>query len=50
MTYLEKVCSIPDSRLAKQITEFVRDTSTTLLFNHSNRVFCFGALAGHYVS
>ncbi|MCU1038040.1 HD domain-containing protein [Stenotrophomonas maltophilia] len=37
---------IPDSQLARSITEFVRDTETELLFNHSSRVFQFGALAG----
>ncbi|MCR0983785.1 HD domain-containing protein [Roseomonas populi] len=38
--------AIPDSRLARTITEFVRDTETELLFNHSSRVYHFGALAG----
>src|SRR6202047_796541 len=38
--------SIPDSRLANEITEFIRDTESTLLFNHSSRVYYFGALAG----
>jgi hypothetical protein len=38
--------SIPDSKLANEITEFIRDTESTLLFNHSSRVYCFGALAG----
>ncbi len=38
--------SIPDSKLANEITEFIRDTETTLLFNHSSRVYYFGALAG----
>ena len=38
--------TIPDSRLARDITEFVRDTETELLFNHSSRVYFFGALAG----
>jgi len=38
--------SIPDSKLAKEITEFIRDTESTLLFNHSSRVYYFGALAG----
>jgi hypothetical protein len=38
--------SIPDSQLAREITEFIRDTETDLLFNHSSRVFLFGALAG----
>ena len=37
---------IPDSRLAREITELVRDTETDLLFNHSSRVYLFGALAG----
>jgi hypothetical protein len=38
--------TVPDSKLAKEITEFVRDTESTLLFNHSSRVYYFGALAG----
>ena len=37
---------IPDSKLARAITEFIRDTETQLLFNHSSRVYHFGALAG----
>ena len=37
---------IPDSRLAREITELVRDTETDLLFNHSSRVYLFGALTG----
>jgi hypothetical protein len=38
---------IPDSKLAQEITELVRDTETSLLFHHSSRVFYFGALAGN---
>ncbi len=38
--------SIPDSQLARDITAFIRDTETELLFNHSSRVFFFGAIAG----
>jgi HD domain len=38
--------TIPDSKLANQITEFIRDTEPDLLFNHSSRVYYFGALAG----
>jgi hypothetical protein len=38
--------AIPDSKLARAIGEFVRDTETDLLFNHSSRVYLFGALAG----
>jgi HD superfamily phosphodiesterase len=38
--------SIPDSKLAREITELVRDTENDLLFNHSSRVFYFAALTG----
>ena len=38
--------SIPDSKLAREVTELVRDTESPLLFNHSSRVYYFGALAG----
>lgn len=37
---------IPDSAMARQITELVRDTESELLFNHSSRVYYFAALAG----
>lgn len=37
---------IPDSKLASEITEFIRDNESPLLFNHSSRVYLFGALAG----
>jgi HD superfamily phosphodiesterase len=37
---------IPDSKLAQEATELVRDTETPLLFHHSTRVFYLGALAG----
>jgi len=37
---------IPDSKLCRQITELVRDTESDLLFNHSSRVYLFGALTG----
>ncbi|WP_144639330.1 HD domain-containing protein [Bordetella genomosp. 13] len=38
--------TIPDSQLAREITELVRDTASPLLFHHSSRVYYFGALAG----
>jgi hypothetical protein len=38
--------SIPDSTLARETTEFVQDTSTQLLFDHSRRVFLWGSLQG----
>lgn len=37
---------VPDSQLAREITEYVRDTASPLLFHHSSRVFYFAALAG----
>jgi hypothetical protein len=37
---------VPDSKLAKEITEFIRDKESTLLFNHSSRVYYFATLAG----
>lgn len=37
---------VPDSALAREATELVRDTASPLLFDHSRRVFLFGALRG----
>jgi HD domain len=37
---------IPDSKLAREATQLVRDTESPLLFNHSTRVYYFGSLAG----
>ncbi|GAA2833473.1 hypothetical protein GCM10010505_66370 [Kitasatospora aburaviensis] len=37
---------IPDSRLATEATELVRDASTDLLYHHSRRAYLFGALQG----
>jgi HD superfamily phosphodiesterase len=37
---------IPDSKLAREVTELVRDIESALLFHHSTRVYLFGALAG----
>jgi hypothetical protein len=37
---------IPNSQLAREITELVRDTESPLLFHHSSRVYYWGALAG----
>jgi HD domain len=45
MTTVETI-AIPDSKLCKEITELVRDTEPELLFNHSSRVYYFGALTG----
>jgi len=38
---------IPDSKLAREITGFVRDTECDLLFHHSVRVYFWGALTGY---
>ena len=38
--------AIPDSKLAREITEVVRDTEPPLLFHYSSRVYYFGAFAG----
>ncbi|GGV51630.1 HD domain-containing protein [Streptomyces griseoflavus] len=37
---------IPDSALAREATELVRDAASPLLFDHSRRVFLWGALRG----
>jgi hypothetical protein len=37
---------VPDSRLCREITELAHDTQSDMLFNHSSRVYYFGALAG----
>src|SRR5438552_16995335 len=37
---------IPDGKLARVLTELMRDTESPLLFHHSSRVYCWGALAG----
>src|SRR3954447_8822323 len=38
--------AIPDSALAREATEFVREATTPLLFHHSRRVFFWGSLQG----
>jgi HD domain len=38
--------TIPDSKLAREVTELVRDTESPLLFHHSSRVYYWGALTG----
>ena len=37
---------VPDTKLAREATELVRDTEPSLLFNHSTRVYYFASLAG----
>jgi HD superfamily phosphodiesterase len=38
--------AIPDSRLARDATELIRSVESDLLYNHSLRVYSFGALQG----
>ena len=38
---------IPDSKLAREVTELVRDTEPPVLFHHSSRVYYWGALTGN---
>src|ERR1700759_4295731 len=38
--------AIPDTALVREITDVIRDAEDDLLFNHSRRVFLFGALQG----
>jgi hypothetical protein len=35
---------IPDTALARAVTELIRDTTSELIFHHSRRVFLFGSL------
>jgi hypothetical protein len=37
---------IPDTALVRDITEFIREAEDDLLFDHSRRVYLFGALQG----
>jgi hypothetical protein len=37
---------IPDTPLVRETTEYIRDVEDDLLFDHSRRVFLFGALQG----
>jgi hypothetical protein len=49
MTFMRSTIAgipIPDSTIAREATDFVQDTSTQLLFDHSRRVFLWGSLQG----
>lgn len=37
---------IPDSKMAQDATELVRDVASELIFHHSRRVFIFGSMRG----
>ena len=38
--------TVPDTKLAREATELVRESTTDLVYNHSRRVFWFGSLQG----
>jgi HD domain-containing protein len=46
MTEIVAGIRVPDSAMARAATELVRDTEDDLLYNHSRRVFFWGALSG----
>jgi hypothetical protein len=46
MTDLISDVKIPDSKIAREAVELVRQYETEMLFNHSVRVYMFGAIKG----
>jgi hypothetical protein len=38
--------TVPDTKLAKEATDLVRESTTELVYHHSRRVFWFGSLQG----
>src|ERR1700761_7056889 len=48
MSNLSSALAIPDSLLAKEATDILREHSTELLFNHSVRVYLFAAEQGRH--
>jgi hypothetical protein len=38
--------TVPDTKLAREVTELVRESTTDLVYHHSRRVFWFGSLQG----
>src|SRR5882757_3674727 len=44
MTEIIAGVRIPDSALAQEATQLIRDTTNELIFHHSRRVFLFGSL------
>ena len=46
MTDVISGIKIPDSKIAREAAELVRQHETEMLFNHSVRVFVFGAMKG----
>src|ERR1700704_152059 len=38
--------TVPDTKLAREATELIRDRTSDLVYNHSRRVFFWGSLQG----
>jgi hypothetical protein len=38
---------VPDGKIAREVTQLIRDTESDLLFHHSVRVYFWGALTGN---
>ena len=38
--------TIPDTKITRDATELVRESTTDLIYHHSRRVFLFGSLQG----
>jgi HD domain len=38
--------SVPDTKLAREVTELIRDTTTELVYHHSRRVYLWGSVQG----
>lgn len=47
MAAVQSPIAVPDSRLAREATELIRSAESDLLYNHSLRVYSFGALQGN---
>ncbi|MDX6451618.1 MAG: hypothetical protein QOH16_1667 [Gaiellaceae bacterium] len=47
MAVAQSPIAIPDSRLTREATELIRSVESDLLYNHSLRVYSFGALQGN---
>ena len=46
MAAVHSAVAVPDSRLARAATDLIRNVEPDLLYNHSLRVYAFGALQG----
>jgi hypothetical protein len=38
--------TVPDTKLAREATQLIRDRTSDLVYHHSRRVFCWGSLQG----